>query len=303
MLILPPSSKLSITKKTSAGFTLIELIIVIVLVGFLAAMTTDIITLPVKSYLDLERRTRLVDNAEMALRRMQRDIRSALPNSLRITHPGITHPGITHDEIINDGITLELLHTTDGGRYRAKLDPCTLPCNQGDILEFNSTDTRFDVLSTLHSDPSGYLVIYNLGSSGANAYAHDNLAPITASTILPLPTTIDFSRDKKFPFQSPEQRFFIVDTPISYRCIGGELRRYSKYDISDPSPLPDPFPSSPPDPTTYSIQAKASTLSCAFTYDPGSATRAGLVTLKIELTDKAGEKAKLIHQVHVDNMP
>jgi len=265
-------SKLTSTKKTSAGFTLIELIIVIVLVGFLAAMTTDIITLPVKSYLDLERRTRLVDNAEMALRRMQRDIRRALPNSLRIT---------------NAGTTLELLHTTDGGRYRAKL----AADGSGDILKFNSADTSFDVLSTLHEVPSGYLAIYNLGSTGANAYAQDNLASIihTTSTL----NTLVLQPAKKFPFQSPEQRFFIVDMPITYQCIDGELRRYSAYAISETTTLP----------STYNIQAKANVLNCAFTYDPGSATRTSLVTLKIELTDKAGESAKLIHQVHVDNMP
>ncbi|MDQ7073061.1 MAG: hypothetical protein Q9N32_05720 [Gammaproteobacteria bacterium] len=37
---------------------------------------------------------------------MQRDIRSALPNSIRISA---------------DGKTLELLHTINGGRYRARL--------------------------------------------------------------------------------------------------------------------------------------------------------------------------------------
>jgi len=264
-------SKLTYTEKNSAGFTLIELIIVIVLIGFLATMTTDIITLPVKSYLDLERRTRLVNNAEIALRRMQRDIRRALPNSLRITHTGTA---------------LELLHTTDGGRYRAKL----AADGSGDVLKFNSADTRFDVLSTLHEPPRGYLAIYNLSSTGANAYAQDNLANISNTSTLNM---ITLQPAKKFPLQSPQQRFFIVDMPITYRCINGELRRYSDYAISDPTTLP----------STFKLQAKASALNCSFSYDAGSATRAGLITLKIELTDKAGESAKLIHQVHVDNMP
>ena len=103
---------------TSKGFSLIELIMVIVIVGILSTMTTDIITLPVKSYIDLERRTTLVDSAEMTLRRMQRDIRRALPNSIRIT----------------GGTAIEILHTTDGGRYRAKL----ASDGSGDILDFSS---------------------------------------------------------------------------------------------------------------------------------------------------------------------
>ena len=70
------------------GFTLIELIMVIVIVGILATITTKIITFPVSSYLDLQRRTTLVDTAELALRLMQRDIRRSLPNSVRITGGG-----------------------------------------------------------------------------------------------------------------------------------------------------------------------------------------------------------------------
>ena len=91
------------------GFTLIELVVVVVVVSILAAMSTQLITFPVISYLNLKRRTTLVDTADMTLRRMQRDIRRALPNSIRITS-------------VTDGILLEMLHTSDGGRYRADAD-------------------------------------------------------------------------------------------------------------------------------------------------------------------------------------
>lgn len=57
------------------GFTLIELVIVMVIVSILATMTTDIMIKPVKSYIDLERRSTLVNSAEIAIRRIQRDIR------------------------------------------------------------------------------------------------------------------------------------------------------------------------------------------------------------------------------------
>lgn len=263
------------------GFTLIELIMVIVIVGILATMTTDIITLPVKSYIDLERRTTLVDTAEISLRRIQRDIRRALPNSIRVT---------------NGGTVIELLHTTDGGRYRAKLDASD---GSGDIIGFTSADSSFDVLSSLNDVPSGELVIYNLGSAGANAYADDNRATISNTSTI---DSIVLSATKLFPFPSPQQRFFIVDTPVTYSCANGELRRYdnaidASYSISG-SDMDTRMAS-----LSYKIQAKANTLSCSFSYDAGTAARAGLVTLEITLTDDSGESAKLIHQVHVDNVP
>ena len=257
-------------RQSVKGFTLIELIMVMVVVGILSTMTTDIITLPVKSYIDLERRTTLVDTAEITLRRMQRDIRRALPNSIRIT----------------GGNTLELLHTTDGGRYRAKL--------VGDILDFTVADSSFDVLGSLNAIPSGELVVYNLGSVGANAYNGDNRASIDNTSTI---NKVVLSSAKLFPFSSPQQRFFIVDTPITYTCANGELRRYDNsidtgYSIGGSTAG-----------LNYKLQAKADTMSCTFSYDPGSATRAGLVALEMMLTDEVGESAKLIHQVHVDNMP
>ncbi len=272
-------------RSATKGFTLIELIMVIVIVGILSTMTTRIITLPVKSYIDLERRTTLVDSAEITLRRMQRDIRRALPNSIRVT---------------NGGSVIELLHTMDGGRYRAKKDNSN---PSSDILDFtDSSDNSFEVLGPLSNTPTSHdqLVIYNLGSTDADAYTGKNRRKIIAP-LAKIKLVFDLSTPPKpFPFQSPQQRFFIVDTPITYSCANGELRRYdnsidASYSISSSAPNLANL--------SYRIQAKANTLSCSFSYDAGTATRGGLVTLEITLTDAAGESAQLIHQVHVDNAP
>ena len=257
------------------GFTLIELITVIVIVGILSTLTTNIITLPVKSYLDLQRRTTLVDNAESALRLMQRDIRRALPNSIRIT---------------GGGTVLELLHTSDGGRYRAKLSST----GTGNILDFTGTDSSFDVIGTLNSAPQGELVIYNLGQATADAYTGNNRAALSNTSTSSL---INLSVAKKFPLQSPQQRFFIVDTPISYRCdtTAHTLLRYSGYSITATQ-------ANPPSGVTGQLQVNQVD-SCVFAYSSTTANRAGLVTLQIALRDSAGETIHLIHQVHVDNAP
>lgn len=278
------SLPLKLKVQNAQGFTLVELIMVIVIVGILATMTTDIITLPVKSYIDLERRTTLVDSAEMTLRRMQRDIRQALPNSIRIT---------------GGGTAIELLHTTDGGRYRAKL----ASDSSGDILDFTGTEApatndSFDVIGSLNSSTTGgEIVIYNLGSTGANAYASTNKNRETISGITNTSGNYNITLNSAilFPFQSPHQRFFIVDTPITYSCAGGELRRYDNYAISSAAPGLGSL--------SYNLQAKTDTLNCTFSYNAGTATRGGLVTLEITLTDEAGESARLVHQIHVDNMP
>jgi MSHA biogenesis protein MshO len=272
------------------GFTLIEMVIVIVVGGIVAAMTVSILTLPINAYVDSARRATLTDVAESALRRMQRDIRRALPNSIRVSV---------------DGQSLELLHIVDGGRYRAELAvdaSGALIGSGGDILDFATTDSDFDVLGNLQNfddDLKGKarIVVYPLNTAGNNAYASDNTVIVGATST---DTYMNFAAFQ-FPSSSPQQRFFIIDVPITYRCDlsaaknkDKTLIRYDDYTIAAVQVVP------PAD--KGAIQANYVS-SCQFSYNSGSSSRAGLVTVELTLTDNAGESVRLIHQVHVDNQP
>jgi len=264
-------------KKMSAGFTLVELVVVIVIIGILSALGGKLILAPVSNYIDLNRRAQLVDQAEMAMRRMQRDIRQALPNSIRID---------------SSGQYLEMLSTVAGGRYRNYPDPVS----GGDVLDFTQADTGFDVLGSLSRVPNAgqRLIVYNISTTGSsgNAYAtgSDNTATIGSGTTADY---INLSPAFHFANPSPFQRFFVVDQPVSYACEGGVLNRYSNYSISQIQP-------------TNSLISPALVAthiaSCRFSYDPGASQRAGLVTLELSLSEE-GEMITLLHQVHVVNTP
>ena len=272
-----------------SGFTLLEMVVVIAITGVLAAMIGVFIQAPVRAYVDTERRGRLTEAADSSLRRMARDIRTALPNSVRVN----TNAG---------GDTfLEFIPTIGGGRYRV----FPTAAGTGNALDFSASDVSFDVTGPVPAYAAGdSVVIFNLGpGSAADAYAGNNRVAVTSANA----NAALFSTDAAahtvtfaatmFPQPSPAARFHMVQTPVTYQCnmATGQILRYRNYGWSAAQQLP---------PAGATIDVLADGVSaCTIAYDPViTRTRTGLVTLWLVLTE-SGENVQLVHQMHVQNMP
>jgi MSHA biogenesis protein MshO len=279
------------------GYTLVELITVIVVGSVLAVGLTRLITAPIESFTAVDRRAQLLDAADGALVRMVRELRLALPNSVRIVGAG----------------AIEFLRTVDGGRYRARVDGA----GNGQVLDFNATAVAaFDVLGPLSrcadvdadalgradclNGDSDCLAIYNTGQVGADAWSGDNLAGLSAKDCAGAPITLGFSNADipgwRFPRASPAQRFYVVDQPVRFSCDVGArvLSRRAGYRI-------EAVPPAVPTGGVGAVLARRVT-GCRFDYDPGTATRAALVTLELSVAE-AGENVTVLQQAHVPNAP
>ena len=269
-----------------------ELILVIVLLGIMASGAGLLITPPIDAYSDQVRRQLLVDQAEMALRQIARDVRQALPNSIRTT--------------VGTGWALEMVNTIDGARYRD--EPGTGFTADADILDFTSADDQFNFLGLLNSATLAAgqrIVIYN--TAPANIYS-DAVSGANPGIITPAATTLTLSVNGvenhvvmnpafQFAQQSPGQRAFVVDGPVSYICdpASNRITRYSSYAYVAIQPTSAPAGASEGPVVTQLA-------SCSLNYTAGTAQRGGIVTLEITLSD-SGESVSLLHQVHVDNVP
>ncbi len=269
------------------GFTLVELVTVMVITGIISMMVVNMITAPMESFSDMKRRAELVDIAEVTLHKMAREIRRALPNSIRITSSGTV-------------TSIAFLRTVDGGRY-ASTGSDVFEANKS-ISRFNLTKSLSNVLDADVSAATYYLVVYNLGQGGADAYQEDNISRINS---LPLNPGIAVTFDSfTFPFASPADRFMVVDTSFAFMCdtnpLVKQIKQYSGYEFRIPQGGTDV----PVDMTQGDLLAD-NIASCEFKYNPGTATRAGLVTLKITINDTQhqGETVTLLHQIFVENQP
>lgn len=288
------------------GFTLIELVMVIVLIGILAGVASIFITRPIEAFIDTNRRAELVDIAETALHRISRETRHALPNSVRLANNG-------------SRFAIEFLRTSTGGRYRA-LNAST---GVSDPLNFTVTTDSFDILGGLPafnlvdtvggtgraaclSNTVDCIVIYNTGTSANdfNAYSGNNIAAITAITNTSLTFNNTDVAGWRFPAASPVRRFFVVDTPMSFVCDNstGELWLYQNYSI---------LPTQPVSTAAFVVAGAmlANQISnCnanTFQYNDGAGQRYGLVIIRLTVTanDGSGEQISLLQQVHVLNAP
>lgn len=273
------------------GFTLLELLLVILITGILAVVVAPVIQQPIQAYFDQTTRAELVDAAEMALRRMARDARRSLPYSVRVN---------------GAQTAFEFVSVVDVARYRENGGPDTKR------LRFNNNDASFNILGLFQhaTSPLGgneRLAIFNLGdgSAGFNIYAGDPVVTPAGTNVSFAPDgapqapavantehTVTINPAFQFTASSPSHRVYVTDDAVSYACINNGLFRLTGYGYLATQPSPATV-------ATGNLMTDNVT-ACRFDYDPGNSRQPGLLIMSLTLTS-GGESITLLHQVHIHN--
>lgn len=286
-----------------AGFTLVEVIVVLVLMAILAGATIMYLRPAIESYLAVARRANLTSLSDGAARLISTEVRGAVPNSLRLP----------------DGANCaEFVPTSDGGRFRMAPDTAwdqANPTQPSAPMDLSQPHNIFDVLSTFSTTPAAgdFIVIGN--QSADEVYGGASRATI-ASVGAPPSATLGASRitltaAEQFPVGYEGGRFVVVPQAtqaVTYRCVtpgldaGGDgtgtLLRYSRYGFNTNGTCV-------PAATGIVVSTVATHVSrCLFTYDPnrGATQQSGYLEVQLGITQDR-ETATLVFGVHVDNLP
>ena len=105
-------------KRQEGGFTLVELVMVILLLGVMATFSSQFIGIGTQIYGDASRREQLMSDARFALERLNREVRDAVPGSVRVEDEG----GGAQEQ----GACLRFWPIATAGRY-LETASCTVP--------------------------------------------------------------------------------------------------------------------------------------------------------------------------------
>lgn len=191
-------------RSTNRGFTLIELIAVIVMLSIIGTFSVRFIASTIDNYNRTIDRGKLVSHGRQALERMTRQLRAAVPNSVRVT---------------NANQCVEFLPIAGGGNY---------------IGELPDVNNNAAAQSTINS--GGYQVtfgsaryVYVAALSAIEIYSGSAVSTIVSGAEDHSDNTLSLSVAHQFLRNSISNRFFLADNPAAFCVVANQLRYYSSY--------------------------------------------------------------------------
>ena len=274
---------INISMHKAKGFTLIELVVVVVLLAIIGTFSFRFIGLGAQVYTDTAAREQLVSQSRFALERLARELRNALPRSARVYNSGRC---IQYAPIITSGEYLSIPTTTNPGDNITAIAP----------LERRTQPITSRHLAIYITQPSA------LYDGSAQRYL------ITDRAVDTIEHTITYTLDGSnmtVDNTGPSRRFFEISPPVSwcYNPVNGELRRYQSVDFTEIPPAPSVVAGG----ALMAKQLNNNNISPAvplFEVDNVTLSQNNLVLIDFSFQrDNADEPLNLLYEVHIPNVP
>jgi MSHA biogenesis protein MshO len=190
------------------GFTLVEMVAVIVLLSFGMIGGVQLFRTLAQSYRDTATRMQLTQNGRFVMQRISRELREALPGSIRVTAAGGTQ-------------CIEWLPIFAASRYFSLPATNNFPVMEITPKNFVTGTAYFAVIFPVASD------LYVTTNSPLNRLA---AVPINAAGESDLNTDqIYLQGAPNFTSSSTSDRIFFTTTPVAICVQGGNMLRHENY--------------------------------------------------------------------------
>lgn len=257
-------------QKHITGFTLIELMAVMVILGLVAAFSTEFIVSTTKSFVSVSQKNDLLSESRLAIDYVNKRIRNSLPYSVRT---------------INSGQCLEFMPLVSSGLY---LEPVPTVIN-GAFANGNTVPITVSPFVINDGDAEN-IIIAASSTDELYGFSPGSLAEIQSTSA----TSVTLTSNKQWLRNSVSQRFYMTDKPEAFCVINGELRLYRNLDVSDVAVNTG---------SSYDLLSQSvSALGNAFSISSAVEDRNIRLTLSLLFT-KADNRLEMIKQVVIRNVP
>ncbi|BFM16965.1 type II secretion system protein [Maricurvus nonylphenolicus] len=248
------------------GFTLIELVTVIVVLGIIGGFSVQFIADTIEGYNRSIERGRLIAQGRQALERMSRQLRASVPNSIRT-------------QTLSGFACIEFIPVAGGGNYIGQVPDADNGAPAVSSLSTGGYRVDFGSASRLFIAPLSVAEVY--GGSAAEVALSSTLAEGDTGT------TLNFS-SHTFLRNSISHRFFLAHDAQAFCYTGSQIRYYS--DSGSVSPAGG------------DIVADDVTTVTPFSVSTGSEDRNTLVAMEFDFR-RGGEAVTLNREALIRNVP
>jgi MSHA biogenesis protein MshO len=258
----------------AAGFTLVELVMVIVLLAIVATISVQFVTLSTRGAIDLSTRQQRAFSGVVIGEQITRALREALPGSVRVN---------------SDGSCIEWMPVLAVSNYLS--------------LPSGGTPDSFEAVPLASgASAQGRVVVYGYGSNLYSTGSPGPLSPPATVPVGPSPVTVTFDGGAihRFTTQSPERKFFVIEAPRTFCQQGRFLYRYRDYDIK--SSVASALPATMPEREVLAAGLVPGSL--VFEVVPPTLQRSGVVSFQFQLqSPESGELTRVSQEVQIRNVP